>query len=309
MNVNRLCGSGIQAIISGAQMIITDDANVVLVGGAESMSRAPFSVEGMRQGRPMGNGQLYDWLNGGMDDPFSGQKMGTTAENIAEKYGISRERQDEFALESQERAATAIETGVFKGQIVTFEGQSGRKTISFDTDEHPRMTSLEKLSKLPAVFKKNGTVTPGNASGMNDAAAALVLASEDAVNSQGLNPMGRLVSWAITGVDPSFMGLGPVTAVPKALKRAGLTLDDIDVIESNEAFAAQAIAVNDRLGLDPAKTNPNGGAIALGHPVAATGGILTVKALHHLKDTGSRYGLITMCIGGGQGIAIIVEAI
>lgn len=308
MNVNRLCGSGLQAIVSGAQAILVGDAETALVGGVEVMSQAPYSVQGMRAGRAMGDGVLYDWLTGVLSCPFNGYAMGVTAENVVREYRISRERQDEFALQSQQRAAAAIAEGRFRDQVVGIEVRKGRETILFDTDEHPRSTSMDKLASLRPVFAKDGTVTAGNSSGINDAACALVMASGKAVADHGLQPMARLAGWAVAGVRPEVMGIGPVEAVPVALRRAGLGLDDMDVIESNEAFAAQALAVQDALHLDPEKTNPNGGAIALGHPIGATGAILALKAMHHLKATGGRYALVTMCIGGGQGIAVVLEA-
>lgn len=306
--VNRLCGSGAQAIIDAAMTITLGDANVAVAGGAEAMSRAPYSVPGMRDGKRMGDGVLYDWLTNTLADPFGHGAMGNTAENVADKYDISRARQDEFALESQRRAARAVEQGRFVEQIVSVDVRSRRGTIMIDTDEHPRPdTTPEGLAKLRPAFREGGTVTAGNASGINDGAAAVVLASADAVRDYGLQPMARLMSWGIAGVPPEIMGIGPVHAVPIAVQRAGLSLDDIDVIESNEAFAAQALAVIDGLALDPTKVNPNGGAIALGHPLGATGAILTVKAMYELVRANGRFGLVTMCIGGGQGIALVIE--
>lgn len=307
LGVNRLCGSGVQAIISAAQNMITGDSELALAGGSEVMSRAIYSVRDMRRGQKMGPGTLDDWLTGPLTDPMGHGHMGVTAENIAEKFDISRRRQDEFALRSQTRAAAAIGAGRFREQIlpVTLRTRKGERV--FDTDEHPRATSLESLGALPAAFRPGGTVTAGNASGINDAAAALLVASKSAVDRHGLDPMARIVSWGIGGVDPRYMGCGPVEAVPKALAKAGLSLSDIDLVESNEAFAVQALAVQDGLGLDPAKTNVDGGAIALGHPIGATGAILAVKLIHRLRADGLRYGLVTMCIGGGQGIALIVE--
>ncbi|MGO4957805.1 acetyl-CoA C-acyltransferase [Luteococcus sp. Sow4_B9] len=308
-NVNRLCGSGLQAIASGAQAILTGDASTALVGGLEMMSQAPYSLPGMRAGRPMGDGVVYDWLTGALSCPFNGYAMGVTAENVAQKYGISRERQDEFALQSQQRAAAAIAEGRFAEQIVGIDVKAKRETVSFEVDEHPRPSSLEKLAQLKPVFAKDGTVTAGNSSGINDASAALVMASGEAVEKHGLTPLARVAGWGIAGVPPEIMGIGPVEAVPLALAKAGLSLDDMDVIESNEAFAAQALAVQDALHLDPEKTNPDGGAIALGHPVGATGAILATKTMYHLQAHGGRYGLVTMCIGGGQGIAVVLEAV
>ena len=308
LTVNRLCGSGLQAIISAAQMIKLGDASVALAGGAECMSRSGYLMPGARWGQKMGNLGLVDMMVGALSDPFGNGHMGITAENISERYGVDRAAQDEAALESHRRAAAAIAAGHFKEQIVPFEIASRKGTVSFDTDEHVRGdVTADDLAKLRAVFKKDGTVTAGNASGLNDGAGAVVIASGEAVKERGLTPVARLVSYGLAGVDPSEMGMGPVPAVKTALARAGLSVADIDVIESNEAFAAQACAVSRALGFDPAKVNPNGGAIALGHPVGATGAILTVKTIYELQRTGGRYGLITMCIGGGQGIAMIIE--
>lgn len=308
-SVNRLCGSGAQAIVSASQSIRDGDATVALAGGTEVMSRAPYSVPGARSGLRMGDGVVYDWLSGALIDPFGHGHMGVTAENIAERNGISRQHQDEYAVESQRRALTAIKEGRFAEQIVPVEVRSKKETITFDTDEHPRKATLEGLAKLKPTFQEGGSVTAGNASGMNDGAASVLLAGEDALETHGLSPLARIVSWGIAGVPPEIMGIGPVEAVPRALDKAGLTLADMDLIESNEAFAAQSIAVQDALGFDPDKTNVDGGAVALGHPIGATGAILTVKMLHRLKATGGRYGLITMCIGGGQGIALIIEVV
>lgn len=303
MNVNRLCGSGVQAIISAAQQLRDGDATVALAGGVESMSNAPYSVEGARFGKRMGEGKLYDWLTGALSCPFGTGHMGVTAENVASDHGVTRERQDEFAAESQRRAAAARDAGLHTEEIVPIETKKG----TFDHDEHIRETTPEALAGLKPAFQKDGTVTAGNASGINDGAAAVVLTTGEELEKRGLKSLGKLVSWGIGGVDPTRMGLGPVAAVPKALEKAGLSLDDIDLIESNEAFAAQALAVQDQLGFDPAKTNIYGGAIAHGHPVGATGAILTTKVLYALRREGKRYGLVTMCIGGGQGIAIIIE--
>lgn len=297
--VNRLCGSGVQAIISAAQQLMTGDAKLSLAGGVEVMSQAPYSVEGMRQGRKMGDGRLIDWLTGALTDPMGNGGMGITAENIAAKHDISRERQDEYALQSQERAAAAIANGEFEEQIVPVG--------EFTTDEHPRQTTLEKLAGLRPSFSKEGTVTAGNSSGINDAAAATVMTNESGLKEFGLEPLAKIVSWGVAGCDPATMGLGPVAAVPKALDKAGLSLNDIKLIESNEAFAAQCIAVADQLGFDNDKTNIQGGAIALGHPIGATGVVLTTKLIHQLKNAGGGYGLVTACIGGGQGIALILE--
>ncbi|MDR7328389.1 beta-ketothiolase BktB [Corynebacterium guangdongense] len=309
MNVNRLCGSGAQAIVSATQSIREGDASVALAGGAESMSRAPYSVPDLRFGKRLGEGKVLDWINGALVDPFGHGHMGVTAENIVERFGITREQQDEFSLESQRRAQEAIAEGRFTEQIVPVEVPGRKETITFDTDEHPRATTLEKLGALKPVFKEGGTVTAGNASGMNDAAASLVLAGEQTLKDQSLTPTARVVSWGLAGCAPEVMGLGPVDAVPRALKKAGLSLDDIELIESNEAFAAQALAVQQQLGFDPGITNIDGGAVALGHPIGATGAILMVKIIHRLHALGRRYGLVTMCIGGGQGIALIVEAV
>ena len=299
MGVNRLCGSGVQAVISAAQLLQSGDGSLALAVGAESMSNAPYSVEGARFGKRMGDGKLYDWLTGALSCPFGTGHMGVTAENVAADNNISRERQDEFAAESQERAAKARAEDVHTEEIVPVG--------ELDFDESVRETNIEKLAKLKPVFVKDGTVTAGNASGINDGAAAAVLATAEEVTKRGLDSLAKIVSWSIAGVDPTRMGIGPVAAVPKALKKAGLSLEDIDLIESNEAFAAQAIAVQDQLGFDPAKTNIYGGAVAHGHPVGATGIILLTKLAYALRREGKRYGLVTMCIGGGQGIAMIIE--
>ncbi|SMH51882.1 beta-ketothiolase BktB [Mesorhizobium australicum] len=310
MTLNRLCGSGTQAIISAAQNVMLGDAEVALAGGAEVMSRAPHYVQSARFGQKMGDVKMVDGLTGVLTDPFGNGIMGVTAENVAEKYQITRAEQDAFAVESQKRAAAAIAAGHFTTQILPLEIQAGRKTVTFDTDEHPKPdTTLETLATLKPAFKKDGVVTPGNASGINDGAAAVVLASETYVKRTGAKPIGRIVAYAHSGVEPGIMGVGPIPAVRTLLARAGMKLTDFDVIESNEAFASQALAVNRELGLDPAKVNPDGGAIALGHPVGATGAILTVKALYYLQRTGGRYGLVTMCIGGGQGIALAIERV
>lgn len=310
-NVNRLCGSGLQAIISAAQAIMLDDVDVAVAGGAESMSRGPYMLSQMRWGARLADKPTVDFMNGVLHDPWKHNHMGITAENIAKKYGISREQQDELAFTSQQRAAAAIEQGYFASQIAPYEITSCRGTVVFSEDEHVRkQISLEQLSKMKPVFlPEEGTVTAGNASGLNDGAAAVVLASENAVSQNQLTPMARLVSYAHAGVDPDYMGMGPVPAVKTALKRAGLSTADIDIIESNEAFAAQAYAVMTELELDPEKVNPNGSGISLGHPVGATGAIITTKALHELHRTQGRYALVTMCIGGGQGIAAIFERV
>ncbi|ROZ68729.1 beta-ketothiolase BktB [Ramlibacter sp. WS9] len=308
LTVNRLCGSGAQAIISAAQMIRLGESSIAVAGGAEAMSRAPFSIQGHRYGQRMGDGLIYDWLHNTLADPFGHGAMGCTAENVANKYGIGRERQDAFAVESHRRATAAIADGRFASQIVPIEVKTKKGMVLFGTDEHVRPnTTMEDLAKLKPAFDKAGSVTAGNSSGINDGAAAVVLASEQAVRERGLTPIGRLVSWGLAGVPPEIMGIGPVHAVPVALERAGLGIADIDVFESNEAFAVQALSVIDGLKLDPAKVNPNGGAVALGHPLGATGAILTVKALYELQRSGGKYGVVTMCIGGGQGIALVVE--
>jgi len=309
MNVNRLCGSGAQAIVSAAQALMLGDADFAVAGGAESMSRAPYAVSAARFGAKMGDVQMMDMMTGALTCPMGTGHMGVTAENVAREHDITREAQDAFALESQRRAANAIAQGYFKDQIVPVEVKTRKGMVAFDTDEHPKATDLEKLAGLKAVFKKDGTVTAGNASGINDGAGALVLARADAAEAAGATPLFRLLGYAVAGVRPEVMGIGPIPAVEALLKRIGLGIGDFDVIESNEAFAAQALAVNRALGLDPAKVNPNGGAIALGHPVGATGAIITIKAMYELMRTGGRKGLITMCIGGGQGIALAIERI
>ncbi|WP_205525278.1 MULTISPECIES: acetyl-CoA C-acyltransferase family protein [unclassified Novosphingobium] len=310
MNVNRLCGSGLQAIVSAAQGIALGEQDIAIGGGAESMSNAPHMVLTARNGQKMGDQVLMDAMLGALHDPFENIHMGVTAENVAERCSISREEQDALAAESQKRAAAAIAAGYFKEQIVPVEIKTRKGTVVFDTDEHVRgETTVESLAGLKPVFKKDGTVTAGNASGINDGAAAVVLASGKAVEEHGLKPMAKILGWGHAGVEPNVMGLGPVKAVPVALQRAGLTLDQIDVIESNEAFAAQACGVAKELGFDPAKTNVNGSGISLGHPIGATGAILTIKAMYELHRTGGRYGLITMCIGGGQGIAMVIEKV
>ncbi|MCB1389187.1 MAG: acetyl-CoA C-acyltransferase family protein [Rhodobacteraceae bacterium] len=307
MNVNRLCGSGAQAIVSVAQSLALGDCDFGLAGGAESMSRAPHSLTVSRFGQKMGDVRAVDMMIGALNCPFGTGHMGVTAENVAAESVISREEQDAFALLSQERAARAIAEGRFASQIVPIMIKSRKGDIAFDTDEHPKATSLEKLGALKPAFKKDGSVTAGNASGINDGAAAVVLARADAAERAGLKPIARLLGYGIAGVRPEVMGFGPIPAVQQMCQRIGMTVDQFDVIESNEAFAAQALAVTKGLGLDPEKVNPNGGAIALGHPLGATGAILTVKALYELERIGGRYGLITMCIGGGQGIALAIE--
>jgi len=309
LTVNRLCGSGMQAIVSASQSILLGDVDAAIAGGAESMSRAAYANVTQRWGARMGDAKDIDMMVGALTDPFDTIHMGVTAENVANKCGITRADQDAFAVESHKRAANAIAKGYFKDQILPIELKSKKGPVQFDTDEHVRAdASIEGMGKLRAVFaKENGTVTAGNASGINDAAAAVVLMEKSVAAQKGLKPMARLVSYGHAGVDPKIMGLGPVSAVKSALAKAGLKLEQMDVIESNEAFAAQALGVSKELGMNPAKVNPNGGAVALGHPIGATGCILTVKAMYELHRTGGRYGLITMCIGGGQGIAAIIE--
>jgi acetyl-CoA C-acetyltransferase len=307
-NVNRLCGSGLQAILLAAQSILVGDADIAVGGGAESMSRGPYLMPGARWGTRMGNAQVVDYMLGILHDPWQQTHMGVTAENVAARYGISRDEQDALALESQQRAARAIAEGRFKEQIVPVEIATRKGTVVFDTDEHVRAdVTLEQLAKMKPAFQKDGSVTAGNASGLNDGAAAVVLADGDQVRALGLKPLARLVSWGHAGVEPDHMGIGPVPASRIALERAGLTVADLDVIEANEAFAAQACAVAKELGFDPARVNPNGSGISLGHPVGATGAIITVKALYELQRTGGRYALVTMCIGGGQGVAAVFE--
>lgn len=307
MNVNRLCGSGAQAIVSVVQSLMLGDADFGLAGGSENMSRSPFIIPDQRWGAKMGDVKTLDMMLGALNCPFGTGHMGVTAENVAAEHGISRADQDAFALESQRRAGAAISEGRFKSQIVPVEVRVKRDMVAFDTDEHPKATTAEALAGLKTVFQKDGTVTAGNASGINDGAAALVLARADAAEAAGLKPRARILGYAHAGVRPQVMGIGPVPAVENLLKRIGVAASDFDLVESNEAFAAQALAVNKGLGLDPARVNPNGGAIALGHPVGATGAILTVKALYELERTGGKRAIITMCIGGGQGIALAIE--
>ncbi|WP_322030042.1 beta-ketothiolase BktB [Paraburkholderia sp. J76] len=311
LTVNRLCGSGLQAIVSAAQTILLGDADIAIGGGAENMSRAPYSMPAARFGQRMGDTALVDMMIGALHDPFQTIHMGVTAENVAKKFGITREAQDALALESHRRAERARAEGRFKDQILPISIKSKKGEVLFDADEHVREgATLDDFSKLKPVFaKENGTVTAGNASGINDAAAAVLLMSADAARARGVKPLARLVSYAHAGVDPAYMGIGPVPATQKALERAGLKVGDLDVIEANEAFAAQACAVSQELGLDPAKVNPNGSGISLGHPIGATGALITVKALYELQRIGGRYALVTMCIGGGQGIAAIFERI
>lgn len=308
LNVNRLCGSGAQAIVSAAQHIMLGDADFALAGGAESMSRSPHSSQSIRWGQKMGDLSMTDMMVGALSDPFGVGHMGVTAENVADEYKITREMQDAFAAESQRRAAAAIAAGHFKEQILPIEVKKRREMVSFDTDEHVKgSTTEESLAGLRPAFRKGGSVTAGNASGLNDGAAALVLASAEAAEKAGLKPRARLLGYAHAGVRHEIMGIGPIPAVNNLLAKVNMTADQFDVIESNEAFAAQACAVNAGLGFDTAKVNPNGGAIALGHPIGATGGIISIKALYELERIDGQFGLITMCIGGGQGIALAFE--
>jgi acetyl-CoA C-acetyltransferase len=307
MAVNRLCSSGLQAVISSAQSILLGDANIAVGGGVEVMSAGGYLSEAMRNGARMGDTKLNDMMVAALTDPFGVGHMGITAENLAEKWNITREEQDAFAAESQRRADIAIKEGRFKEQIVPIELKSKKGVTIFDADEHPRLVTAEKLSTMKPAFKKDGTVTAGNASGINDGAAFFVLAEAKTAIDLGLTPMASLVSYALAGVPNEIMGEGPIPASQAALAKAGLTLADMDVIESNEAFAAQAIAVTRGLGLDPEKTNVNGGAIALGHPIGASGAVIATKALYELQRVQGRYALVTMCIGGGQGIAAIFE--
>jgi acetyl-CoA C-acetyltransferase len=311
LTLNRLCGSGLQAIVSASQYILLGDIDAAVAGGAESMSRGAYANLTQRWGARMGEAKSVDMMVGALTDPFDTVHMGITAENVATKCEITRAEQDAFAVESHKRAAAATAAGHFKGQILPIELKTKKGPVQFDTDEHIRGDStLEGMGKLRAAFvKENGTVTAGNASGINDAAAAVVLMERSAAEKKGLKAMARLVSYGHAGIDPKIMGLGPVTAVKNALAKAGLKISDMDVIESNEAFAAQALGVSKELGLDPAKVNPNGGAVALGHPIGATGCILTIKCMYESHRTGKRYGLITMCIGGGQGIAAVIERV
>ena len=308
-NVNRLCGSGLQAIVNASQSILLGDADIAIGGGAENMSRAPYASLATRFGARMGDTKMIDMMMGALHDPFHTIHMGVTAENIAAKWGISRADQDALALESHQRAERATAAGYFKDQIVPVMLKSRKGEVAYTTDEHFRANAtLEDFAKLKPVFaKENGTVTAGNASGINDAAAAVVLMEAGTARARGVKPLARLVAYAHAGVDPKYMGIGPVPATQLALKKAGLTVNDLDVIEANEAFAAQACAVSRDLGFDPAKVNPNGSGISLGHPIGATGALITVKAIHELQRVQGRYALVTMCIGGGQGIAAIFE--
>ena len=311
MNVNRLCGSGLQAIVSASQAILLGDADIAIGGGAESMSRAPYLATGARWGNRMGDGKLLDMMLGALHDPFETIHMGVTAENLAARHDISRAAQDELAYNSHMRAARAIKEGRIKSQILPVEFPSKKGVTVFDTDEHTRAdVSMEDLAKLKPVFKKEGgSVTAGNASGLNDGAGAVVLMEAATAKARGIKPMARLVAYGHAGVEPAYMGIGPVPASQSALKKAGLTIADMDVVEANEAFAAQACSVAKVLGFDPEKTNPNGSGIGLGHPIGATGAIITIKALYELERIGGRYALVTMCIGGGQGIAAIFERV
>lgn len=308
LTMNRLCGSGLQAVVSAVQAISMEDGEVALVGGAENMSRAGYQLPGGRWGQRMGDAQVVDMMTGALHDPFGIGHMGVTAENVADRYEISRQRQDEFAVESHRRASEAIREGRFKDQIVPLSvGRRGKEKV-FDTDEHVRHeATVADMSGLRAVFKKDGMVTAGNASGLNDGAAAIIMLSAEKAEELSVRPLARIRSYGVAGVDPAVMGIGPVPAMQIAMKRAGIGADDLDVVESNEAFAAQACAVNDLLGLSDAKVNPNGGAVALGHPIGATGAILMTKLVHELVRTEKQLGAATMCIGGGQGIAVIVE--
>ena len=308
-NVNRLCGSGLQAIISASQSILLGDTDIAIGGGAENMSRGPYASLATRFGARMGDTKLIDMVVGALHDPFQTIHMGVTAENIAAKWGITREEQDALAVQSHNRAQKAVEAGYFKEQIVPVMLKSRKGETAYETDEHfrPNCTAADMAKLKPVFIKENGTVTAGNASGINDAAAAVVLMETGIAKARGLKPLARLVAYAHAGVDPKYMGIGPVPATQMALKKAGLTVKDLDVIEANEAFAAQACAVTRDLGLDPAKVNPNGSGISLGHPIGATGALITVKALYELQRIQGRYALVTMCIGGGQGIAAIFE--
>lgn len=308
LTVNRLCGSGLQAIVSGIEAIALENANIVLAGGAESMSRAAYIVPDMRWGKKMGDTQAIDMMTAALHDPFGHGHMGVTAENIADAYDIDRDMQDAFAVESHRRAAHAIENGYFDDEIVPVVVKNRKGDVTFKTDEHVRPNaSVEDMAKLRTVFKKDGTVTAGNASGLNDGAASVILMSSEEAQARNLKPMARILSYGHAGVDPKVMGIGPVPAMQNALAKANLDVSALDVVESNEAFAAQACAVSNLLGLDPLKVNPNGGAVAIGHPIGASGAIITTKLVYELKRIKGKYGAATMCIGGGQGIALIVE--
>ncbi|MBO9726348.1 MAG: beta-ketothiolase BktB [Novosphingobium sp.] len=308
LTLNRLCGSGVQAIVSAAQMMKLGEAGITVAGGAESMSNVPYHDHGVRWGKKMGANTQEDALTVGLSDAIGGYHMGITAENVAERHCVSREDMDSLAATSHQRASRAIAEGRFKDQILPIEVKTRKGVTVFDTDEHVRAdTTVETLGSMKPAFKKDGAVTAGNASGINDGAAAVVLATASEVEKRGLTPMAKIVAWGHAGVEPAYMGEGPIKAVPVALKRAGLSLDQIDVIESNEAFAAQAAAVSKVLGFDPEKVNPNGSGVSIGHPVGATGTMLAIKCMYELKRTGGKYGLVTMCIGGGQGIALVLE--
>ncbi|MGD9904744.1 MAG: acetyl-CoA C-acetyltransferase [Vicinamibacterales bacterium] len=310
LTVNRLCGSGIQAVVSGAQQILTGEASLVVAGGMENMSQVPHVIRGLRSGLRLGQGKLEDWLWEGLHDPYAGCSMAITAENCAAKYGISREDADRYALRSQQRAQAAWSNGTLAEEVVPVE-ITGRKGVTVvDRDDHPRPdTTLEGLAALPTVFKKDGVVTAGNASGIVDGAAALVVASGSAVKTRGLTPLARIVSWASVGVEPTLMGMGPAPAIRMALGRAGLALGQLDLVEINEAFAPQYLACERELGLDPERANVNGGAIALGHPLGATGARLLLTLMLELRRRGKSYGVASACIGGGQGIAMVIEAV
>ncbi|MGE4481251.1 acetyl-CoA C-acyltransferase family protein [Acidocella sp.] len=310
LTVNRLCGSSLQAIVSATQSLMLGDATLAVAGGAESMSRGGYLLPSERWGARLGDSKVIDMVVGALNDPFGNGHMGITAENVAARYGLSREQQDEFSAESHRRAAAAIAAGHFKEQITPVELASRKGTVIFDEDEHPRgETTAQSLSTLRPVFKKDGTVTAGNASSLNDGAGALVLASGTEVTRRNLKPMARIVAYGHAGVAPDVMGLGPIPASRNALRKAGLSVADLDVIESNEAFAAQACAVAKDMDFDPEKVNPNGGAVALGHPIGASGAVIAIKAMYELHRTGGRYALATMCIGGGQGIALVLERV
>ncbi|GAA5315667.1 MAG: acetyl-CoA C-acyltransferase family protein [Candidatus Pelagadaptatus aseana] len=309
LTVNRLCGSGLQAIISAAQLVLLGDADAVVCGGAESMSRVPYWLPNARWGARMGDGAMVDAMTGALTCPIDDNHMGITAENVAEKWGISREEQDQLAAESHNRAENAINNNYFADQILPVEVKTRKGVVSFDNDEHVRMgAKADDMAKLRPVFKKDGSVTAGNASGLNDAAAGMVMMEREAAEAKGLKPMAKLVGYSFSGVEPKYMGIGPVPAVKTLLEKANLTVDDIDTWEVNEAFAAQALAVAKDLNLPMDKVNPNGSGISLGHPIGATGAVIAVKALHELKRINGRYAVVTMCIGGGQGIAALFEA-
>jgi acetyl-CoA acyltransferase 2 len=310
LTVNRLCGSGIQAVINGSQYIQLDEAGFALVGGMENMSQVPHIIRGLRAGLKLGQGKMEDWLWEGLNDPYAGCSMAITAENCATKYGITREQSDEYALRSQQLAHKAWSSGVMKEEVVPVEIKTRKGVTLVEQDDHMRPdTTMEILAKLPTVFKKDGVVTAGNASGIVDGAAALVIAGEDAVKAKGARPLGKIRSWATVGVEPTMMGMGPAPAIRKALERAKLSLSDLDLIEINEAFAPQYLAVEKELGLDRSKVNVNGGAIAIGHPLGASGARILLTLLLELRRRGKKYGVASACIGGGQGIAMIVEAL